>query len=147
MMNATQILKGHKNHSKPPVSLVGQLYWREWFYTVGHVTPNFDKMEGNPISKQVIKLSPCLPFFKPDYMPSFLRHGIAQCYFYTFQLYRSYNHMGSAVYANALSAGWLEIVQIVIHSSYNIREAYHVAARIMTVEPLKLVVGNLVFWH
>ena len=60
MMNAMQILKGHKNHSKPPVSLVGQLYWREWFYTVGHVTPNFDKMEGNPISKQVTKLSPCL---------------------------------------------------------------------------------------
>jgi len=26
---------------------------REFFYTVGHHTPNFDKMEGNPICKQI----------------------------------------------------------------------------------------------
>ena len=39
--------------SQPPVSLVGQLLWREFFYCVGAYTPNFDKMEGNPICVQV----------------------------------------------------------------------------------------------
>lgn len=27
--------------------------WREFYYVVGFVTPNFDKMEGNPICCQV----------------------------------------------------------------------------------------------
>ena len=62
MKRNVQIIKG-KKHSEPPVSLIGQLYWREWFYTVGHATPNFHKMEGNPICKQV---SPCLVPFKPQ---------------------------------------------------------------------------------
>ena len=48
-----QILKTRTGYTKPPVSLVGQMFWREFFYTVGHATPNFEKMEGNPISKQV----------------------------------------------------------------------------------------------
>ncbi|XP_038063798.1 cryptochrome-2-like [Patiria miniata] len=42
-----------KNHSKPPVSLHGQLLWREFFYTVAATTPNFHKMEGNPVCLQV----------------------------------------------------------------------------------------------
>lgn len=80
----TELLKVYasvKNYTKPPVSLLGQLYWyvlstcnvcicllifvlvqcarammvarREFFYTVGYHTPNFDKMEGNPICKQI----------------------------------------------------------------------------------------------
>ena len=48
-----QILKNRTGYTKPPVSLVGQLFWREFFYTVGYATPNFEKMEGNPLSKQV----------------------------------------------------------------------------------------------
>jgi hypothetical protein len=32
------------SHSKPPVSLEGQLLWREFFYAVGYDTPNFDKV-------------------------------------------------------------------------------------------------------
>jgi cryptochrome len=32
------------SHTDPPTSLLGQLYWREFFYTVGHDTPNFDKV-------------------------------------------------------------------------------------------------------
>eukprot|EP00761_Pharyngomonas_kirbyi_P000650 gb/GECH01000650.1/.p1 GENE.gb/GECH01000650.1/~~gb/GECH01000650.1/.p1 ORF type:complete len:528 (+),score=108.02 gb/GECH01000650.1/:1-1584(+) len=47
------IYRESKTHTKPPVSLLGQLYWREFFYTIGYDTPNFDKMEGNPICKQV----------------------------------------------------------------------------------------------
>lgn len=43
----------HAQHSKPPVSLLGQLYWREFFYLNGHTVPNFDRMEGNPICKQI----------------------------------------------------------------------------------------------
>lgn len=42
-----------KTYSKPPVSLHGQLIWREFFYTVAAFTPNFDQMEGNPICKQI----------------------------------------------------------------------------------------------
>ncbi|KAK9804209.1 hypothetical protein WJX72_001282 [[Myrmecia] bisecta] len=40
-------------HTLPPVSLRGQLMWREFFYTVGAHTPNFDRMEGNPICRQI----------------------------------------------------------------------------------------------
>ncbi|XP_023343983.1 cryptochrome-1, partial [Eurytemora carolleeae] len=40
-------------HTEPPVSLHGQLLWREFFYTVGANTRNFDKMEGNQICKQI----------------------------------------------------------------------------------------------
>ena len=34
-------------HSKPPVSLIGQLLWREFFYTCGATIPNFNQMKGN----------------------------------------------------------------------------------------------------
>ncbi|KAE8622837.1 hypothetical protein XENTR_v10005409 [Xenopus tropicalis] len=42
-----------KNHSLPPVSLQGQLLWREFFYTVASSTPNFTHMVGNPICLQI----------------------------------------------------------------------------------------------
>lgn len=42
-----------KNHSLPPVSLQGQVLWREFFYTVASATPNFTKMAGNPICLQI----------------------------------------------------------------------------------------------
>ena len=32
----------------------GQLLWREFFYLSGHSIPNFDRMEGSPICKQVL---------------------------------------------------------------------------------------------
>jgi len=47
-----EVTKGAK-HSQPPVSLNGQLLWREFFYTVGSNTPNFDKMEGNSVCRQI----------------------------------------------------------------------------------------------
>jgi cryptochrome len=40
-------------HTAPPVSLVGQLYWREYFYLASHTTANYDKMAGNPICRQI----------------------------------------------------------------------------------------------
>eukprot|EP00850_Spirogloea_muscicola_P021010 SM000233S07981 [mRNA] locus=s233:104774:108110:+ [translate_table: standard] len=40
-------------HTQPPVSLEGQLLWREFFYTVGYGTPHFDRMTGNPICKKI----------------------------------------------------------------------------------------------
>ena len=46
------IYRGAK-HSQPPVSLHGQLLWREFFYTVGANTANFDRMEGNAICRQI----------------------------------------------------------------------------------------------
>lgn len=39
--------------TQPPVSLLGQLYWREFFNFVGCQTPNFTKMVGNPLCKQI----------------------------------------------------------------------------------------------
>ena len=40
-------------YTKPPVSLHGQLFWREFFYTAGYAIPNFDKMVGNSICTQI----------------------------------------------------------------------------------------------
>lgn len=40
-------------HSSPPVSLEGQIIWREFYYCVASVTPNFDKMVGNPVCAQI----------------------------------------------------------------------------------------------
>lgn len=40
-------------HSEPPVSLLGQLMWREFYYTAGAGTKNFDKMVGNPVCTQI----------------------------------------------------------------------------------------------
>ncbi|KAK7491461.1 hypothetical protein BaRGS_00017290 [Batillaria attramentaria] len=47
-----EVYRLNKFHSQPPVSLHGQLLWREMFYTVGAGTPNFDRMEGNPVCRQ-----------------------------------------------------------------------------------------------
>lgn len=50
-----RLLEVYKNnsHTNPPVSLLGQLLWREFFYTVAAATPNFDHMEGNPVCRQI----------------------------------------------------------------------------------------------
>ena len=42
-----------RDHTKPPVSLEGQLYWREMSYLIACCIPNFDKQVGNPVSKQL----------------------------------------------------------------------------------------------
>uniref|UniRef100_A0A8C1KTP8 Cryptochrome circadian regulator 2 n=2 Tax=Cyprinus carpio TaxID=7962 RepID=A0A8C1KTP8_CYPCA len=42
-----------RRHSSPPLSLFGQLLWREFFYTAATNNPNFDRMEGNPICVQI----------------------------------------------------------------------------------------------
>lgn len=40
-------------HTMPPVSLLGQLMWREFYYTAGAGTKNFDKMVGNTVCTQI----------------------------------------------------------------------------------------------
>ncbi|WP_407541812.1 deoxyribodipyrimidine photo-lyase (plasmid) [Deinococcus radiomollis] len=40
-------------YSQPPTSLAGQLLWREMFTTIGAVTPNYDRMVGNPVCRQI----------------------------------------------------------------------------------------------
>jgi cryptochrome len=40
-------------HTQPPVSLRGQLLWREFFYCAAAATPNFGRMEGNAVCRQV----------------------------------------------------------------------------------------------
>lgn len=42
-----------KKQSDPPLSLHGQLLWREFFYTAATNNPNFDKMEGNAMCVQI----------------------------------------------------------------------------------------------
>ena len=45
--------KEKKQHSQPPVSLLGQLLWREFYYTAAAHTPNYHQKEGNAICKQI----------------------------------------------------------------------------------------------
>lgn len=49
------VLKKHpkKKHSEPPVSLMGQLLWREYYYTAAASEPKFDRMVGNSICRQI----------------------------------------------------------------------------------------------
>ncbi|CBJ30497.1 cryptochrome 1 [Ectocarpus siliculosus] len=42
-----------KGGSKPPVSLKGQLLWKEFNYFSGYSIPSFDKMVGNPVIRQI----------------------------------------------------------------------------------------------
>jgi cryptochrome len=49
----SDIYKDQKTYTKPPVSLHGQLLWREFFYLCSFTTPNYDKMRGNPKCKQI----------------------------------------------------------------------------------------------
>lgn len=39
--------------SSPPTSLEGQILWREFYYFNGRTVPNYDRMVGNPICKQI----------------------------------------------------------------------------------------------
>ncbi|KAL3631824.1 (6-4)DNA photolyase [Castilleja foliolosa] len=48
-----EVERNCKKHTSPPVSLLGQLLWREFFYTVAFGTPNFDQMKDNRICKQI----------------------------------------------------------------------------------------------
>lgn len=45
--------QGAGSRSRPPVSLDGQLLWREFYYLVASQTRNYDKMVGNPICRQI----------------------------------------------------------------------------------------------
>uniref|UniRef100_A0A0D9VDJ1 (6-4)DNA photolyase n=1 Tax=Leersia perrieri TaxID=77586 RepID=A0A0D9VDJ1_9ORYZ len=47
------VYRSAKKHTNPPVSLAGQLLWRDFFYTVSFGTPNFDQMKENKICKQI----------------------------------------------------------------------------------------------
>uniref|UniRef100_A0A2K5JGZ7 Cryptochrome-2 n=2 Tax=Colobus angolensis palliatus TaxID=336983 RepID=A0A2K5JGZ7_COLAP len=47
------LYKKVKRNSTPPLSLFGQLLWREFFYTAATNNPRFDRMEGNPICIQI----------------------------------------------------------------------------------------------
>ncbi|KAK5867716.1 hypothetical protein PBY51_012181 [Eleginops maclovinus] len=49
----TDLYKKVKKNSTPPLSLYGQLLWREFFYTSATNNPCFDKMEGNPVCVQI----------------------------------------------------------------------------------------------
>ena len=40
-------------YTRPPVSLEGQLLWREFFYYSSYYTPRFDHMEGNTRCRQI----------------------------------------------------------------------------------------------
>ena len=47
------LYKGRKLNVKIQDSLMGQLYWREFFYLVGFNTQNFSRIQGNPLCKQI----------------------------------------------------------------------------------------------
>ncbi|XP_039765493.1 cryptochrome-1-like isoform X1 [Pararge aegeria] len=48
----TELYKRVK-HERPPLSLHGQILWREFFYCAATRNPNFDRMQGNPICVQI----------------------------------------------------------------------------------------------
>lgn len=48
-----EIYRRRKSHSKPPVSLHGQMIFREYFHTSGYATANFGRMKGNALCKQI----------------------------------------------------------------------------------------------
>ena len=45
--------KRAENWGMRQVTLEGQVIWREFYYFCGAYTPNFDKIEGNPICRQI----------------------------------------------------------------------------------------------
>lgn len=55
-------------HSQPPVSLLGQLYWREFYYVAGAAEPNFHKMVDNKVCRQI-------PWEKNDRLLNRWAHG------------------------------------------------------------------------
>ncbi|CAK9044449.1 (6-4)DNA photolyase (Protein UV repair defective 3) [Durusdinium trenchii] len=56
------------SHSKPPESLLGQIYFREMAYLMGASIPNFDQQAGNPSCKQI-------PWAKNPKMLAAWEHG------------------------------------------------------------------------
>lgn len=48
-----EIYRDSRQHTDPPVSLHGQLLWREFFYLHSFSTPNFDRMVGNSSCRQI----------------------------------------------------------------------------------------------
>ncbi|TPX33888.1 hypothetical protein SmJEL517_g03337 [Synchytrium microbalum] len=42
-----QVYREEKSHSQPPTSLLGQLLWREFYYAVAALTPNYSTMANN----------------------------------------------------------------------------------------------------
>ena len=65
--------------SEPPLSLYGQLLWREFFYTAATRNPNFDRMLGNPICIQVKICSwPKLNWAQPLYDKFFSCQSLTQ---------------------------------------------------------------------
>ncbi|MGH0150499.1 UNVERIFIED_CONTAM: hypothetical protein FKN15_017807 [Acipenser sinensis] len=48
-----ELYKKVKKSNSPPLSLYGQLLWREFFYTAATNNPKFDRMQGNPICVQI----------------------------------------------------------------------------------------------
>uniref|UniRef100_A0A3Q0SW87 Cryptochrome circadian regulator 2 n=1 Tax=Amphilophus citrinellus TaxID=61819 RepID=A0A3Q0SW87_AMPCI len=51
--NLRELYMKVRKRCTPPLSLFGQLLWREFFYTAATNNPNFDHMDGNPICVQI----------------------------------------------------------------------------------------------
>ncbi|CAI5665895.1 cryptochrome-2 isoform X2 [Oreochromis niloticus] len=51
--NLRELYMKVRKRCSPPLSLFGQLLWREFFYTAATNNPNFDRMDGNPICVQI----------------------------------------------------------------------------------------------
>ncbi|XP_063335082.1 cryptochrome-2 [Pelmatolapia mariae] len=51
--NLRELYMKIRKRCSPPLSLFGQLLWREFFYTAATNNPNFDRMDGNPICVQI----------------------------------------------------------------------------------------------
>jgi cryptochrome len=48
-----ELLRVPKPKTQPPVSLEGQLLWREFYYASAYLCPNYDQMQDNPICRNI----------------------------------------------------------------------------------------------
>jgi len=117
--------KAKGKHTRPPVSLLGQLYWREMFYLNAYKIPNFDKICGNKICRRIdwdhnetfIKaweegrtgypwIDACMKqLHQHGWLHHLARHSVA-CFLTRGDLYQSWEH-GAAVFDKYLvDADW-----------------------------------------
>ncbi|CAI5466934.1 unnamed protein product [Closterium sp. Yama58-4] len=79
-----EVLAKQPGHTKPPVSLIGQLLWRGFFYTAAYGTPHFDRMQGSSICRNAhCPTLPPIPVPIPPLTPSSPHQLLWREFFYT----------------------------------------------------------------
>ena len=114
-----------RSPTAPPVSLVGQLLWREFFYAQGATISNFDRMEGNRVCRQIdwsydpnlIRaweegrtgypwIDACMAQLRTDgWLHHLARHSVA-CFLTRGDLYQSWEHGARVFDKHLVDSDW-----------------------------------------